>query len=100
MKDSRTFFSEKQIIERARFLIQDEERSGATISFLAPWHRENIGVLQVLLAAYIQLNALEKESLRCTGMFLCELIGIPVDANVQPPILREKHVETQKRFLR
>lgn len=83
--------TEKQIIEKARFLIRDAEHGGTSNSFLALWHRENACALRELLAAYISLNALEQESLKQAGMPLSELLSVSSNSPKEPEVFRAKN---------
>lgn len=83
--------TEKQIIEKAQFLIRDAERAGMSCSFLARWHQENALTLRELLESYVRLNTLERKSLRQTGMPLSELLSDPVDKPREPKEFREKY---------
>lgn len=86
-----TDLTEKQIVDKAWFLIRDAERGRSTNSFLAPWHTENACVLRELLAAYVSLNTLEQEALRQTGMPLAELLNVSLERAKEPEVFRAKN---------
>lgn len=65
----------KQIIEKARFMIADQEAGARTPSFLAGWHDENAAALTAMLDSYIRLNMLEQLSLRVAGKSLTDLLA-------------------------
>lgn len=67
--------TEKDIIEKAKFLIADQEAGAKTPSFLAPWHDENAVALTEMLDAYIRLNMLEQLSLKLTRKPLTNLLA-------------------------
>lgn len=91
-----TELTEKQVIEKTRFLIRDAERGGASSSFLAPWHRENVSALRELLSAYVQLNTLEREAFRQTGLPLSELLNVAEDKPAET-MFRAKNIGRGKR---
>lgn len=74
--------TEKQIIEKAKFLIADQEAGSNAPSFLAGWHGENAVALTVMLDAYIRLNMLEQLSLRVAGKSLTDLLATFGDTEV------------------
>lgn len=74
--------TEKDIIEKGKFLIADQDAGARVPSFLAGWHDENAAALTAMLDAYIRLNRLEKFSLRRTGKSLTELLATVRDVNV------------------
>lgn len=74
--------TEKDIIEKGKFLIADQKVGGRVPSFLAGWHDENAAALTAMLDAYIRLNMLEKVSLRRTGKSLTDLLATVGDVNV------------------
>lgn len=67
--------TEKDIIEKAKFLIADQEAGAKAPSFLAGWHDENAVALTTMLDAYIRLNMLEQLSLRAAGKSLTDLLA-------------------------
>lgn len=67
--------TEKQIIEKAKFLITDQEAGARIPSFLAGWHDENAVALTAMLDAYIRLNMLEQLSMRVAGKYLTDLLA-------------------------
>ena len=84
--------TEKDVIEKGKFLIADENAGARAPSFLAGWHDENAIALTVMLDAYIRLNMLEKLSLRITGMTLANLINTSGEITVdEAEILRAKY---------
>lgn len=74
--------TEKDIIEKGKFLISDQEAGARVPSFLARWHYENAVALTAMMDAYIRLNRLEKFSLRSTGKSLTNLLETVGDVNV------------------
>lgn len=54
--------TEKDVIEKGKFLIADQEAGARVPSFLAGWHDENAAALTAMLDAYIRLNKLKKLS--------------------------------------
>lgn len=74
--------TEKVIIEKAKFLIADQEAGTKAPSFLAGWHAENAIALTAMLDAYIRLNMLEQLSLRAVGKSLIDLLATFRDAKV------------------
>lgn len=67
--------TEKDIIEKVKFLIADQEAGARVPSFLAGWHDENAIALTATLDAYIRLNKLEKLSREMTGKSLKDLVA-------------------------
>lgn len=80
--------TEKQIIEKAKFLITDQEAGARIPSFLAGWHGENAVALTAMLDAYIRHNMLEQLSLRVAGKSLTDLLAT----------FGETEVDTKKLF--
>lgn len=67
--------TEKDIIEKAKFMIADQEAGAKAPSFLSVWHDENAVALTTMLDAYIRINKLEQLSLRVTGKSLTDLLA-------------------------
>lgn len=67
--------TEKDIIEKGKFLIADHEDGARAPSFLSGWHDENAIALTAMLDSYIRLNMLEQLSLRLTGKTLTDLLS-------------------------
>lgn len=74
--------TEKDIIEKGKFLIADQESGARAPSFLAVWHDENAVALTAMLDSYIRLNMLEQLSLRLTGKSLTNLLAAFGDVEV------------------
>lgn len=69
------WLTEKDIIEKGRFLIADQEAGARAPSFLSGWHDESAVALTAMLDSYIRLNMLEQLSLRLTGKSLADLLA-------------------------
>lgn len=74
--------TEKEIIEKGKFLISDQEAGARAPTFLRGWHDENALVLAYMLDAYIRLNMLEQLSLRMAGKSLTDLLATFGDTEV------------------
>lgn len=92
--------TEKDIIEKAKFMIADQEAGANIPSFLAQWHDENEVALTAMLDAYIRLNMLEQLSLRITGMTLANLLNMSGEITVdEAELLRAKyHARVEKKL--
>lgn len=89
--------TEKDIIEKGKFLIADQEAGARVPSFLARWHDENAAALTAMLDAYIRLNMLEKMSLEMTGKTLKNLVAENVSAKVdEKKLFRAKYLAREK----
>lgn len=80
--------TEKDIIEKGKFLIADQEAGAKIPSFLAGWHDENAVALTAMLDSYIRLNMLEQLSLRVSRKSLADLLAT----------FGETEVDTKKLF--
>lgn len=89
--------TEKNIIEKGKFLIADQEAGARIPSFLAGWHDENAVALTAMLASYIRLNMLEQLSVRLTGKSLKDLLVTFGDVEVdQKKMCRAKYQFREK----
>lgn len=89
--------TEKDIIEKGKFLIADQEAGARAPSFLAGWHDENAVALTAMLDSYSRLNMLEQRSLRLTGKSLTDLLATFGDVEVdRKKLFREKYLERAK----
>lgn len=90
--------SEKDIIDKGKFLIADHEAGGKAPSPWAAWHGEQAVVLTAMLDAYIRLNMLEQLSFRLTGKSVKELLATFGDMEVdQKKMFRMKYQDKAKR---
>ncbi len=89
--------TEKDIIEKGKFLIADQEAGARVPSFLSGWHDENAVALTAMLDSYIRLNMLEQLSLRLTGKPLKNLLASFCDEEVdQKKLFRVKYLARTK----
>lgn len=89
--------TEKNIIEKGKFLIADQEAGARIPSFLAGWHDENAMALTAMLDSYIRLNMLEQLSLRLTGKSLTSVLAAFGNAEVdEKKLLRAKYIVRAK----
>lgn len=89
--------TEKDIIEKGKFLIADQEAGARAPSFLADWHDENAVALTAMLDSYIRLNMMEQLSLRLTGKSLTDLLATFGDVEVdRKKMFRMKYLERAK----
>lgn len=89
--------SEKDIIEKARFLILDQEAGARAPSFLCELHDENAIALTEMLDSYMRLKMFERLSLRITGMSLTELLGTAGTIKIEPKeFFRAKYLARAK----
>ena len=89
--------TEKDIINKGKFLIADQEAGARAPSFLAGWHDENSVALTAMLDSYIRLNMLEQLSLRLTGKSLTDLLATFGDVEVdRKKMLRTKYLAKAK----
>lgn len=89
--------TEKEIIEKGKFLIADQEAGVRAPSFLAGWHDENAVALTAMLDAYIRLNMLEQLSLRLSGKSLKDLLASFVDTEVDTKKLFRAKYQARER---
>lgn len=89
--------TEKQIIEKAKFLIADQEAGARAPSFLRGWHDENAVALTAMLDSYIRLNMLEQLSLRLTGKTLTNLLTKFGDLKVDVKKMRKGKYQVRAR---
>lgn len=90
--------TEKDIIEKAKFLIADQESGARAPSFLSGWHDENAVALTAMLDAYIRLNMLEKLSWEMTGKSLKDLVSANGRAQVdEKKLFRAKYLAREKK---
>lgn len=89
--------TEKDIIEKGKFLIADQEAGARAPSFLSGRHDENAVALTAMLDSYIRLNMLEQLSLRRTGKSLTNLLATFGDVEVdRKKLFRTKYLERAK----
>lgn len=90
--------TEKDIIEKAKFLIADHEAGEKVPSPWATWHGEQAVVLTAMLDAYIRLNMLEQLSFRLTGKSVKDLLATFGDVEIdQKKMFRMKYQDKAKR---
>lgn len=80
--------TEKDIIEKGKFLIADQEAGARAPSFLSKWHDENAVALIEMLDAYIRINMLEKMSMELTGKSIKSLLSTFMGSEVDEKKLR------------
>lgn len=89
--------TEKDIIEKGKFLIADQEAGARIPSFLARWHDENAMALTAMLDSYIRLNMLEQLSLRLSGKSLTDLLSTFGDVEIdRKKLFRAKYIVRAK----
>lgn len=89
--------TEKDIIEKGKFLITDQEAGAKTPSFLAEWHDENAVALTAMLDSYIRLNMLERLSLSVSRKSLTDLLATFGETEVDTKkLFRAKYQERAK----
>lgn len=89
--------TEKDIIEKGKFLIADQEAGARIPSFLRWWHDENAVALTAMLDAYIRLNMLERLSMEMTGKTLKNLVAANGKAEVdEKKLFRAKYLDRAK----